>query len=54
MVTLRIGLSWPSQSVATDDHVYQPIEFASAVMQGCFAVGLFAEFPPFSVFPGLP
>jgi hypothetical protein len=41
-MVIRIGLSWPSQSVATDDHVYQPIEFAAVVIRVCFAVRLFA------------
>jgi len=52
-MVIRIGLPWPSQSVATDDHLYQPIEFAAVVIRVCFAVGLFAEFPPFSVDPVL-
>jgi hypothetical protein len=36
------------------DHFFQPIAFASAVILVCFAVGLFAEFPPLpSVVPVL-
>jgi hypothetical protein len=51
---VRIGLFCPSQSVAMADHFFQPIAFASAVILVCFAVGLFAEFPPLpSVVPVL-